>query len=89
MSVGYRTPLFNNRRFYLDNVAVFRDDEPLTDISETWFSPQLKTVLLSVSESPACGKRTRRLMNIQTTEPDPMLFQVPPDYTVRDDNPHQ
>ena len=65
------------------------NDKPLTDISETWFSPQLKTVLLSVSESPACGKRTRRLMNIQTTEPDPMLFQVPPDYTVRDDNPHQ
>jgi len=34
VSVGYRTPLFNNRRFYLDNVAVFRDDQPLTDISE-------------------------------------------------------
>jgi hypothetical protein len=25
------------------------------------------------------------LVNIQTTEPDASLFQVPPDYTVKDD----
>ena len=29
--VGFRTPLFGSRRFYLDNSAVFRDNQPLTD----------------------------------------------------------
>ena len=28
--IGYRTPLFHSRRFYLDNSAVFRDSDPLT-----------------------------------------------------------
>ena len=34
VNVGYRTPLFNSRHFYLDNMAVFRDDEPLSDLAE-------------------------------------------------------
>lgn len=34
IGVGYRTPIFGSRRFYLDNSAVFRDDEPLTDTIE-------------------------------------------------------
>ena len=34
VSVGYRTPLFNSRHFYLDNAAVFRDDQPLTETTE-------------------------------------------------------
>jgi len=33
VDVGFRTPLFNSRHFYLDNVAVFRDDQPLTDVT--------------------------------------------------------
>jgi hypothetical protein len=28
-AVGYRTPLFGSRRFYLDNSAIYRDNEPL------------------------------------------------------------
>jgi hypothetical protein len=31
VGVGYRTPLFHSRRFYIDNAAVFRDNQPLTD----------------------------------------------------------
>lgn len=31
IGVGYRTPLFGNRRLYLDNSLVFRDDTPLTE----------------------------------------------------------
>jgi hypothetical protein len=29
LSVGYFTPLFHSRRFYLDNAAVYRDDTPV------------------------------------------------------------
>jgi len=34
LGVGYRTPLFGSRHFYLDNSAVFRDNQPLTDTIE-------------------------------------------------------
>jgi len=34
ISVGYRTPLFHSRHFYLDNAAVFRDDQPLIATTE-------------------------------------------------------
>ena len=34
VNVGFRMPLFNSRHFYLDNSAVFRDDQPLTDTTE-------------------------------------------------------
>ena len=33
--VGYRTPLFNNRRVYLDTSMVFRNDTPLTTEFQT------------------------------------------------------
>jgi len=34
VGLGYRTPIFGSRHFYLDNSAVYRDDEPLTDTIE-------------------------------------------------------
>jgi hypothetical protein len=34
VGVGYRTPLFGSRHFYLDNSAVFRDNQPLTHTLE-------------------------------------------------------
>jgi hypothetical protein len=34
VGVGYRTPLFGSRHFYIDNSAVFRDNQPLTDTVE-------------------------------------------------------
>ena len=30
-NVGFRLPLFGSRRFYTDNSAVFRDDQPLVN----------------------------------------------------------
>jgi hypothetical protein len=32
-SIGYRTPIFNSRHWYLDNAAVYRDDQPLSDLT--------------------------------------------------------
>jgi hypothetical protein len=32
--VGFHTPLFGSRRFYFDQSAVYRDNEPLTDLTE-------------------------------------------------------
>jgi hypothetical protein len=34
VGVGYRTPIFDSRHFYVDTSAVFRDNQPLTDTVE-------------------------------------------------------
>jgi hypothetical protein len=34
VGIGYRTPLFGSRHFYIDNSAVFRDNQPLTSTIE-------------------------------------------------------
>ncbi len=60
------------------------NDKPLTTVHETWFSPDLKTVLLTTSDDPQSGQNTMRLTNIRTGEPDPLLFQIPADYTVKE-----
>jgi hypothetical protein len=57
---------------------------PIVITTETWFSPELKVLVISKSSDPRIGDTTYKLTNIQRTEPDPVLFQVPADYTIRD-----
>jgi hypothetical protein len=64
------------------------NDQPLTTTNERWFSQDLKMYLLDRFESPESGKRVHRLVNIRLGDPDPLLFQVPADYTVKE-NPQQ
>jgi len=60
------------------------NDQPMTTTNERWFSPDLKMDLLNKSESPESGKHVRKLVNIRMGDPDPLLFQVPADYTVKE-----
>ncbi len=53
-------------------------------VSEIWRSRDLNIAVLNTKDDPRSGHETMRLTNIQTVEPDPLLFQVPPDYTVKD-----
>jgi hypothetical protein len=41
-------------------------------------------LVLSDRKDPRSGDSTYRLLNIRKGDPDPSLFQVPPDYTVRE-----
>jgi hypothetical protein len=66
------------------NAGAIGNDTPITTASESWFSEDLKVVILSVNDDPRSGQRTMRLTNIRLGDPDPQLFQVPADYTVRD-----
>ena len=58
------------------------NDRPVTVTSETWISPDLRVTVLSKTSDPRTGESTTRLTNISRAEPDPSLFQVPPDYQV-------
>jgi hypothetical protein len=60
------------------------NDQPMTTTNERWFSSDLKMDLLTKFESPESGKRVHKLVNIRTDNPDPLLFQVPADYTVKE-----
>jgi hypothetical protein len=57
---------------------------PIVITSERWYSPELQTVILTKHSDPRMGETTFQLTNIQKEEPDPTLFQVPLDYTVRE-----
>ncbi len=58
------------------------NDRDLNIVSERWYSPDLKMTVLSKRTDPRMGETTYRLTQINRSEPDPSLFQVPADYTV-------
>jgi hypothetical protein len=57
---------------------------PIVSVSETWYSPDLHTVVESKHTDPRFGDTTFSLKNVQRGEPAADLFQVPSDYTVTD-----
>ncbi len=57
---------------------------PIVTTSEQWYSRELDLLLLTRHNDPRMGETTYRLSNVSRAEPDRTLFQVPPDYTVRE-----
>lgn len=62
------------------------NDRPITVVSETWFSPELKMMVLTKRSDPRSGDTTVQMLNLSQGEPDPILFIVPADYTMVDEN---
>ena len=60
------------------------NDKDIQIVNETWYSPELQTLVSSMRTDPRMGTTTFRLTNIQRVEPSPDLFQVPSDYTVHE-----
>lgn len=58
------------------------NERPIQTVSETWYSPQLQTIVMSRQEDPRMGETVFRLSNLSLSEPPAALFQIPPDYTV-------
>jgi hypothetical protein len=61
------------------------NDKPIEVVNETWFSPELQTVVMSKHSDPRSGDVVYTLTNIQRTEPDPSLFQIPADYKTKEE----
>ena len=53
-------------------------------VTESWFSPDLKVVLLSTTQLPQAVTQSTRLMNVVPGAPDPALFQAPAGYAIED-----
>jgi hypothetical protein len=60
------------------------NEQALVITTETWYSPELKVLVMSKAEDPRMGVTTYRLTNIQRAEPPASLFEIPADYTIKD-----
>jgi hypothetical protein len=61
------------------------NDKEMKTVSETWVSSELKTTILRKTSDPRSGEFTWRLVDINLSEPDSSLFQVPADFKITDD----
>jgi hypothetical protein len=57
------------------------NDQPIRIVSEEWFSPELRVLLLTKHSDPRSGDTTYTLSNIVRTEPGRALFEIPADST--------
>ena len=59
------------------------NDRAIEIVNERWYSPALQTVVMSRQSDPRFGETVYRLTDIDRSEPDKSLFEVPSDYTVK------
>lgn len=59
------------------------NDAPIVTTNEIWRSEELKFDVLRIGSDPRSGETKVRMTGINRAEPDPSLFQVPADYTIR------
>src|SRR5262249_4594885 len=60
------------------------NENPIKTTRESWYSPELKITIMTKQNDPRFGESTYRVTNIVRAEPDPTLFQIPSDYTVKE-----
>lgn len=85
-SLGTRTidgiDTVGTRKTWTIPAGAIGNDKDLVTTEETWYSPKLKLVLLSIRNDPRFGETRYSLENISRTEPDPSLFQIPAGYEI-------
>jgi hypothetical protein len=64
------------------------NEREINVVNETWYSPELQTVVMSKYSDPRTGDVVYTLTNINRSEPDPALFQVPADYKMKEEPGH-
>jgi len=61
------------------------NERPIEIVYERWYSKELQQVVYSRHFDPRFGEQTYKLTNINRSEPDPSLFQVPHSYRILND----
>jgi hypothetical protein len=59
------------------------NERPIQIVSEEWSSPDLQVLVTTDHTDPRSGHSTYQLSNINRNEPNPALFQIPADFTIR------
>jgi len=60
---------------------------PIVITIERWYSPELQTDVMRKEVNPQFGETSFQLTNIVRAEPDPSLFLVPSNYTIKSGRP--
>lgn len=63
-------------------VGSIGNDRPIVVVRTIWHSEELGIDMLGEVSDPRTGDVTTRVMQLDRTEPDPSLFQVPPNYQI-------
>jgi hypothetical protein len=64
-------------------VGKIGNDRAISIVNERWYSADLQMLVKSTSSDPRFGETTYQLMNVVQASPDPSLFLIPADYTIR------
>ena len=75
-------PADGNRTTMTIPAGQIGNEQTIQIISETWYSPELQTTVLSKRSDPRNGETVFKLTNISRAEPPRTLFDVPVDYKV-------
>ena len=59
------------------------NSQAIETVRETWMADDLKVPLMTRTSDPRTGTSTMELTDINRSQPDPSLFQIPADYTVK------
>jgi len=60
------------------------NEGPIAIVDERWFSKDLQTFVMTRHTDPRSGETVYRLTNINRSEPDHSLFEVPGDYQLKE-----
>lgn len=60
------------------------NERPIEVVTETWYSDQLKTAVLTIHKDPRFGETTTKLVNVRLGDPPRNLFEVPADYKLNE-----
>lgn len=65
--------------------SVMGNDQPVANVSETWFALRLGMVVLSKTSSPGMGDALTAWKDLSLAEPNPELFRIPAEYKIVDE----
>ena len=60
------------------------NERPIEVVTETWYSDQLKTAVLTIHKDPRFGETTTKLVNVRLGDPPRNVFEVPAEYKVNE-----
>lgn len=63
------------------------NDKPIAVITESWFSPELRVIVMSRHVDPLAGEHVFKLVNLRRGEPSAEFFSIPAGFRVEDNEP--
>jgi hypothetical protein len=73
-----------SRIVYTIQAGAIGNDRIIEVVFERWYSPELHLVIMAKHTDPRSGETVYRLTNINRSNPDPSLFEIPDGYTVNE-----